>query len=273
MEEHIIKQLKKGNEEAYRYLYTHYYALLCHIAQEYVGDKFLAETLASDVFFHLWEIHETLDIQLSLRNYLIKAVRNHCVDFLSLKQEQVEVTFSTLLNNRINMTLEYYHRVISDLLVTSKALLSYNGLTTMAANIGSTQGQGIEFTLNTQNIATQNFSWSTDITLYKYVDRWKERDPNWKPNVYESTDDYICSIFVYKSDGLLQPGEKAPAWQPSLLPGQVKIQNLKDEEGKDNIMDQYDKVLLGSEDLAFTFGFNNTLRYKRSISMFTCMVR
>lgn len=109
MEEHIIKQLKKGNEEAYRYLYTHYYALLCHIAQEYVNDKFLAETLASDVFFHLWEIHETLDIQLSLRSYLIKAVRNHCVDFLSLKQEQVEVTFSTLGNEA-----SFQGRYISD---------------------------------------------------------------------------------------------------------------------------------------------------------------
>ena len=78
----IIEQLKRGNEEAYKYLYRHHYALLCHIAREYVGDDFLAETLVGDVIFHLWEIHEALDIQVSLRSYLVRAVRNHCMDYL-----------------------------------------------------------------------------------------------------------------------------------------------------------------------------------------------
>lgn len=166
------------------------------------------------------------------------------------------------LNNRIIMTVEYYNRIISDLLVTNKSLPSYNELTSIASNIGKTQGQGIEFTLNTQNIVTKDFSWSTDLTLYKYEDRWKERDPNWRPSVYQKEDDYIRSIFVYKSDGLLQAGEKAPAWQPSLLPGQIKIQNLKDEEGSPNVLGEEDVVLLGSEDPALTFGLNNTLKYK-----------
>mgnify|MGYP000786617076 CR=1 FL=1 len=30
----IIEHLKRGNEEAYKYLYRHHYALLCHIARE-----------------------------------------------------------------------------------------------------------------------------------------------------------------------------------------------------------------------------------------------
>jgi TonB-linked SusC/RagA family outer membrane protein len=166
------------------------------------------------------------------------------------------------LNNRINLTAEYYHRVISDLLVTNKKIPAYNEINTISGNIGKTQGQGIELTLNTTNIATKDLTWESTLTFYKYVDRWKERDPNWKPYVYEKTDDYIRSYFVYKSNGLLQPGEKAPAWQPSLLPGQVKLQNLYDQEGTSNVLDQYDKVLLGSKDPNFSFGFNNTLRYK-----------
>lgn len=89
----IIEQLKQGNEEAYKYLYRHHYALLCHIAREYVGDDFLAETLVGDVVFHLWEVHETLDIQVSLRSYLVRAVRNHCMDYLSSKKERTEVAF------------------------------------------------------------------------------------------------------------------------------------------------------------------------------------
>ena len=92
----IIEQLKRGNEEAYKYLYRHHYALLCHIAREYVGDDFLAETLVGDVIFHLWEIHEALDIEVSLRSYLVRAVRNHCMDYLSSKKERTEVAFSSI---------------------------------------------------------------------------------------------------------------------------------------------------------------------------------
>lgn len=96
MEDIILQQLKKGNEEAYRYIYRHHYTLLCHIAREYVNDAFTAETIVGDTIFHIWEIHETLDIRTSLRSYLVKAVRNRCLDFLQLKREQTEVTFSML---------------------------------------------------------------------------------------------------------------------------------------------------------------------------------
>lgn len=95
-EQLIKEQLKNGNEEAYKYLYKNHYALLCHVAYGYVGDDFLAETLVSDVVFHIWEVHETLDIQASLRSYLIKAVRNRCLDYLSSKREKNEITFSAL---------------------------------------------------------------------------------------------------------------------------------------------------------------------------------
>ncbi|HJH63093.1 MAG TPA: RNA polymerase sigma-70 factor [Bacteroides mediterraneensis] len=92
----IIEQLKRGNEEAYRHLYRHHYALLCHVAREYVGDDFLAETLVGDVIFHLWEVRAELDIQVSLRSYLVRAVRNHCMDYLGSKKERTEVAFSAI---------------------------------------------------------------------------------------------------------------------------------------------------------------------------------
>lgn len=96
MEELIVQQLKSGNEEAFRYLYQHHYALLCHIARGYVNDAFTAETIVGDVIFHLWEIHEKLQIGTSLRSYLVQSVRNRCIDFLSLKREQTEIAFSSL---------------------------------------------------------------------------------------------------------------------------------------------------------------------------------
>ena len=80
----IIEGLKQGKEEAYRYLYEHHYVALCHVAKEYVGDEALAEHLVGDVIFHLWEVRESLDIRISLRSYLVRAVRNRCLDYLEL---------------------------------------------------------------------------------------------------------------------------------------------------------------------------------------------
>jgi hypothetical protein len=165
-------------------------------------------------------------------------------------------------SNRINASLEYYDRTISDLLVTNKSLLSYNEITTIASNIGKTQGQGFELTLNTVNITHKDLLWTTDLTFSTYKDRWLERDPEWKPAAYQSVNDPIRPIYLHLSDGLLQPGEKAPAHQKALLPGQLKIKNLQDP-GAADVLDQYDGVLIGSEDPAFTFGFNNTVRYKQ----------
>ena len=87
----IIEGLKQGKEEAYRYLYEHHYVALCHVAKEYVGDEALAEHLVGDVIFHLWEVRETLDIR-----YLVRAVRNRCLDYLDSRKQKHEVTFSEL---------------------------------------------------------------------------------------------------------------------------------------------------------------------------------
>ncbi len=93
----IVEQLKRGNEEAYRYIYNHHYALLCYVADSYVKDKFLAESIVGDTIFHLWEIRETLDISVSVRSYLLRAVRNRCLNYLSSGHEKREVAFSALL--------------------------------------------------------------------------------------------------------------------------------------------------------------------------------
>lgn len=89
-EELIIQQLMEGNEKAYRVLYEKHYAVLCHIANQYVKDDFLAETIVNDVIFHLWEIRSNLQIRTSLRSYLVKSIRNRCLDYLKSQLSQKE---------------------------------------------------------------------------------------------------------------------------------------------------------------------------------------
>lgn len=162
------------------------------------------------------------------------------------------------INNRIQLTAEYFDRTISDLLVARKSIPHYNEVTSIAANIGSTHSNGVEITLNTVNIQNRHFSWTTDLTFSTYNDRWKKRDPNWKPTAYQSVNDPIRAAFAYLSDGLLKAGEEVPVHQPQLLPGQVKLKDINN----DKKLDEKDMVLIGRHDPKFIFGFNNSLKYK-----------
>lgn len=92
----IIEALKRGDEYAYQFLFDKHYSVLCHIAAQYVHDDFLAETIVGDVIFHLWEIHEHLFIKTSIRNYLIRSVRNRCLDELKSQHHQREIAMSEM---------------------------------------------------------------------------------------------------------------------------------------------------------------------------------
>lgn len=103
IEKNFIQRLKNGDENAYGSLYQQHYALLCHFATFYLHDKFTAETVVEDVIFHLWTNRDNLTINTSLRNYLTRAVRNKCLDYLKLKRTQSEQAMSTLSDG-----LNYY---------------------------------------------------------------------------------------------------------------------------------------------------------------------
>lgn len=182
-------------------------------------------------------------------------------------------------NGRMNVTAEYFHKIVSDLL-NDRTLLSYNEVTTIVANVGKTQSQGFELTVNTTNIRNKNFEWTSDLTFSLYRDKWEERDPTWKPAAYSIYDAPLRGWYGYLSDGLIQAGETVDH-MPGSLPGQVKIKDIDgflldsngnivvDENGKpqktgrpDGKLDDADKAFYGSADPGYLFGFNNTLRWK-----------
>ena len=184
------------------------------------------------------------------------------------------------LNSRITGSLELYQREISDLL-NFKPLNSYQEVKQIMANIGKTRSRGIELTLNTRNIVTNNFFWETSLTYTKYEDRWKERTPDWKPNVYEKEKDPIRAIYARRADHIMQIGEEAPAAQPDLRPGQIVIKDLdgyvRDEKGNpkvdengrfmllghaDGMIDEADTQLIGTQDPGWMASMTNTFRYK-----------
>lgn len=95
-EKQIIRGVKEGDENAFRSLYDNYYHRLFCISRQYLQDDFLAETIVSDVFFHLWETRKTLDIQISLNAYLIRMVRNFSLNYLQKNYVEKEVGLNGL---------------------------------------------------------------------------------------------------------------------------------------------------------------------------------
>lgn len=183
------------------------------------------------------------------------------------------------INNRINVTAELFHRVVSDLL-NWQTLMSYYEVTTMMANVGKTQSNGFELTINTENIRSKDFDWTTTFTFSLYRDKWKERSSQWKPSAYDEYNSPIRYYYGYLSDGLIQPGEDVP-YQKGAIPGQVKLKDINgyvynddgtykvDEHGiplktgqPDGKLDDADKVIYGSSDPGYLAGLNNTFRYK-----------
>jgi RNA polymerase sigma-70 factor (ECF subfamily) len=115
-EQKIIRLLKEGDHKAYQHLFDRYYPLLCAIACEYTGDYFVSETVVSELVFHLWEKRKTIEITISLRNYLICAVRNRCLNRLRMESGRREVSFSSL-NSGEHATLSSFQADDSPLAV------------------------------------------------------------------------------------------------------------------------------------------------------------
>lgn len=181
--------------------------------------------------------------------------------------------------SKVSASFEYYNREISDLL-NFKPLNAYHDVSFVMANIGKTQSKGFEATVNTKNVTTRNFRWTTDMTFSLYRDRWLERTGDWKPSVFENVDDPIRSIYSRVVVGILQVGDPVPESQPDLKPGQLIIADLngykRDENGDpvvengrfillgspDGIIDDADTRLMGTPDPGYIAGLSNHISFK-----------
>lgn len=170
------------------------------------------------------------------------------------------------LKERIYGSMEYYNKIVSDLLAF-RTMPLYNEIRSMADNIGATQLSGFEFDIHTLNI-DREFKWRTDLNFSTYNDKWKERNPDVVLNPWQGVNDPIRSMYGYKTKGIVQVGQDV-THMSNELPGNLIYQDLNgfDEKhqltGKpDGKINDADKVFLGSTDPGFSFGIGNTFEYK-----------
>lgn len=94
-EKQLIEELRCGNESAFRRIYDRHYVPLCRFADLFLHDTSLSEEVVDDAIFYLWEHRSEMEITYSLRAYLMKSVRNRCLNELNSLAHREELQFSS----------------------------------------------------------------------------------------------------------------------------------------------------------------------------------
>lgn len=86
----LIDRLRLGDHQAFKLIFDQYYTLMCAIAYEYVEDYYASQNIAEDVMLSIWEKRAQLNISVSLKSYLLSAVRNRSIDYLRSNSREIE---------------------------------------------------------------------------------------------------------------------------------------------------------------------------------------
>ncbi len=86
----IFNEIKKGNIVTFEKLFRKYYAGLCNYATKYLKDLDKAEEVVQELFYKLWEKRNKLDINVSLKSYLYRAVYNGCLQYLNHRAIEIK---------------------------------------------------------------------------------------------------------------------------------------------------------------------------------------
>jgi outer membrane receptor for ferrienterochelin and colicin len=124
-------------------------------------------------------------------------------------------------NQRINGSLELYQRTAKDL-IDFDLLPSNNAVGRIITNVGSTQATGIDFALNTTNILTDDFEWSTNFTVTTSKSEWLERNPTVELPSYMNPTGQIGDFYGWETDGLIESLEEVPNYMAGAFPGNFK---------------------------------------------------
>ena len=93
-EHQLIDSLRQGDLASFEELHKKYYVYLCLVAEHIVRNHSDAEEIVSDVFIRLWNIRHNIDITISVKAYLIKAVYNTSLNYLERNRKSNNLTDS-----------------------------------------------------------------------------------------------------------------------------------------------------------------------------------
>lgn len=180
-----------------------------------------------------------------------------------------------IIDNRVSGSIDYYISKTDDLLYFKTASAS-TAFPTSIANVGETEGQGLEISLNTLAVKTDDFTWDINWSYSTSKDEVTKLSDGMERNISGVSGQIVgepVSIFYdYEADGCWNVGEyeaylegwkqRHPGETPGFVngygaPGTMKIID-RDDNGKldDNDKKVYDRTP------KHILGMNNTFTYK-----------
>lgn len=165
----------------------------------------------------------------------------------------------TILKNRINGTIDVYQTNSEDLLLR-RSLPIITGYSFVWDNLGKTQNRGIEVMVNSDNVTTKNFKWTSSANFSANKNKLVELYGDGKDDLGNRwyLGQPISVIFDYKMVGVWQVGENAANWDPGVQPGSLKFEDING----DKKIDANDRTILGQTAPKWIGGLTNTFQYK-----------
>jgi TonB-linked SusC/RagA family outer membrane protein len=177
-----------------------------------------------------------------------------------------------MLNNRVKLDFDYYVKNSSDFLTKQINDESNQSALNYYLNTGEIVTKGIELTLNTRNIATENFNWDTTIIFSKYNNELTRFQGEGKSllgkvqfdlyNVTRTTEGQpVGQFYGYVTDGLFKNAAElaaGPVQEAGTGIGDIRFKDLNGD-GK---IDSKDQTAIGDAIPDFTYAVTNNFRYK-----------
>ncbi len=176
----------------------------------------------------------------------------------SSKTFNVGIDFA-ILKNRINGTVDWYQTNTVDILLR-RSLPIITGYSFVWDNLGKTQNRGIEVMINSDNVVTKHFKWSSSANFSANKNKLVELYGDGKNDVGNRwyLGHPISIIYDYKMVGVWQVGEDASGWDPGVAPGSLKFADING----DKKIDANDRTILGQTAPKWIGGLTNTFQYK-----------
>jgi hypothetical protein len=176
-------------------------------------------------------------------------------------------------NNRLNFSVDLYHKKTHDLLLQVQ-IPATSGYSTGLKNVGEVENKGIELSIGASPFSRRAFRWDIDFNLSfnknKVIDLGDVTEM--RPSSVASETGYglnhsrllkvgepLGIFYGYLSDGIFSTTDDiANSAQPTAQPGDVRYQDLN----KNGQIDDDDRVVLGSAQPKFFGGLTNSFSYK-----------
>ena len=165
--------------------------------------------------------------------------------------------------NRITAAIEIYSKKTKDLILQEN-LPTSTGFNSVAANVGEISNKGVELLVNTTNIETKDFRWTTSVNFSKNKNRIESLANGVSSIIGNSlfVGKPVKSYYDYRFDGIWQIPDSVTAKGYGQLPGQVRVVDTNKDGVISSSTGKDDRQVLGTQLPNYIMGMTNRINYK-----------